>query len=72
MVDKSLVDFVEQSAQVRNEPPIPRDYILDVLEKIEAGEIEVEKYPTGCPSSSAVYKVASEMYEKAKSDAQDL
>ena len=66
MVDKSLVDFVEQTAQIRKEPPVPRDYILDALEKIEAGEIEVEKYPTGYPSLSAVYKVASEMYEKDK------
>jgi len=64
MTGRPLVELVEGAAMARKDAPIPRDYILDALEKIEKGYIEIEKYPTGHPSLKEVYDIASEMYEK--------
>ena len=50
MKKESLVILVEQSARVRGEASVPKEYILKALEKIELGEESVEKYPTGFPS----------------------
>ena len=58
MADTSLIELVEQAAKARNEPPVPRRYIEEALQRIDAGQEDVVRYPTGSPSLGAVYDVA--------------
>ncbi len=63
MVENSLIEFVENAAKVRKDTPLPREYIIDALKKIDNGDVEVERYPMGSPSLKGVYEVALELYE---------
>ncbi len=63
MVENSLIELVENVAKARNDVLLPREYIIDALEKIDNGDVEVEKYPMGNPSLKGVYEVALELYE---------
>ncbi len=58
MVDEGLVDLVEKTAEFRGEDTVARGFIIKALEKIDSGEIDVVKYPLGCPSLKDVYKLA--------------
>lgn len=62
MIDMKLVELIEETAKIRGDDPIPREFIEKALEKIETGEIEVERYPMGDPSLSGVYEIASQLY----------
>jgi len=62
MAEKSLVELIENAAEAREDPRIPRDYICNALGKIERNEVEIERYPTGQPSLKAVYDVAFNLY----------
>jgi len=66
MKKESLVILVEQSARVRGEASVPKEYILKALEKIELGEESVEKYPTGFPSLKGVSKIATKLFMAEK------
>ena len=60
----NLIELIEKSAKARGESFVPRDYIVEALEKIENGEIDVERYPTGVPSLKGVYAAAQKIYEE--------
>ncbi len=60
-----MVDLVLKAADAREDPKIPREFVLEALEKIEAGEIEVERYPSGAPNLKAVYLIARRLRLKA-------
>ncbi len=63
MTESSLIELIEDVAKVRKDMPLPREYIIDALKKIEDGDIEVERYPMGNPSLKGVYDIALELYE---------
>ncbi len=54
-------EFVEEWSAVMRKIPVPRKFISAALALIESGEVEVEKYPTGEPSLTAVYELAAEL-----------
>ena len=62
----NLVELVESAAKIRGEPTVPRDYIVEALDKIDKKEVEVERYPTGIPSLKNVYDLASKIYKEIK------
>lgn len=64
MRDMSLIELVEESAIAREDSPVPRDYIVEALEMIENGELDIETYPSGLPSLKAVYRVAKNLYNQ--------
>lgn len=68
MVDAVLVGMVEKAAMVREDPRVPRDYIIQALEDIDAGRVEVERYPLGKPTLRGVYDIASRMYFSSVSE----
>lgn len=57
----SLAELVEGAAQARNEPAVARQHIEDALRRIEAGQEEVAKYPTGKPTLKGVYDLATKL-----------
>ncbi len=63
MNNQELVILVEQAAQARGETPIPREYIIKALERIERGEEKVEQYPVGTPSLKGVFEIAVKYYK---------
>jgi hypothetical protein len=60
---KSLIELVEEAAKARGDAFVPRDYIVEALEKIERAEIEVPQYTTGRPALKGVYEVALRIYK---------
>ncbi len=66
-MDQELVELVENTAKVRGEMEIPREFIVKALEKIEAGGTEVERYPSGHPSLRSVFEIAVELQAEAVS-----
>ena len=63
-MDQELVGLVEDAARARRETPIPRKFIISTLQKIEAGEVEVERFPMGNPSLKSIFNIATKLYEK--------
>jgi hypothetical protein len=53
-----MAELVEAAAQVRKQPPVPRPFIEEALQRIHAGQEKVFLYPTGRPSLKDVYTVA--------------
>jgi len=62
-MDQELIRMIEAAAEIRGELPVPRDFIVEALEKIGCGEETVERYPTGVPSLKDVFDIASKIYE---------
>jgi hypothetical protein len=68
----NIAEMVEVAAKARSEDPAPRDFINEVLDKIDSGEIglsEDERYPTGAPSLRVVYNLAKKLYQESTSRA---
>jgi len=63
-VTNRLIKLVEEVAIERGDESVPRDYIVEALEKIELGDIEVKRYPTGLPTLKGVYEIASKLYKE--------
>ena len=59
-----MIELVEGTAKFRNDPAVPRDFITEALERIEAGQEKVSRYPTGAPTLKGVYEVAARMYRE--------
>jgi hypothetical protein len=66
MKENSLAELVEDAAKARNDAKVPREYINDALNRIERGQTEVERYPTGHPTLKGVYGIALELYKSTK------
>jgi hypothetical protein len=62
---EEFVTLVQGAAQARGEQPTSRDFIREAFEKIQRGEVEVERYPTGAPSLRAVATVATALQAEA-------
>lgn len=62
-----LTVLVEAGIRAREETSIPRDYIVDVIEKGKSGDIDLVRYPTGFPSLKCVADLARKEYERATS-----
>ncbi len=58
---KDVMLLVENAANARGEPEIPREFIVEAMCKIERGEEEVVLYPTGAPSLKGVYDIAARL-----------
>ncbi len=72
LMASNMAELVEVAAKARNEEPVPRDFINEILEKISSGEIKLtedEKYPTGAPSLRVVYNLAKKLYQESTSRA---
>ena len=63
MTESSLIELVENVAKARKDAPLPREYIVDALGKIENGDVDVERYPMGSPSLKGVYEIALRLYD---------
>ena len=62
MADPSIVDLIEKVAKkVWKVPEIPREFIIEALDRIEDGQERVETYPSGQPTMRAVYAVAVQL-----------
>lgn len=61
MIQQELIALVRDSAKARNEPPVPRQYIIEALRRIETEQEKVMHYPTGAPSLKAVYDIATRL-----------
>ncbi len=61
-----MAQLVEDAARAREDEVAARDYINEILEKIEKGEIEVARYPLGAPSLKAVNDLALQMEREQK------
>ncbi|PIR98331.1 MAG: hypothetical protein COT88_02350 [Candidatus Colwellbacteria bacterium CG10_big_fil_rev_8_21_14_0_10_41_28] len=57
-------ELVEGAAEARGEAPIPRDFIVEAMEKIELGEEQAERYPTGMPTLKSIFEVGKKLYEE--------
>lgn len=53
-----FIELVESAIEMRGEDSVPRDFISEALEKIERGEVEIERYPSGAPMLKAVADLA--------------
>ena len=60
------IDLIEAKANIRGDPIVPRDYIVEAIEKIERNEVLIERYPRGQPTFREFYRVASQLYEESK------
>lgn len=61
-IRRSLLELVEESAQARNSPPVPKQFIEEAIRRVETGEETVDRYPvTDCPSLSAIYRIAAKL-----------
>jgi hypothetical protein len=65
-VSNPLVELVEKAAKARGETTVPRDYIVEALERLQCGELQVERYPGGAPSLKGVYEIANRLYTEQK------
>jgi len=59
---QELIRMIEATAEIRGELPVPRDFIVEALERIGCGEETVERYPAGGPSLKGVFDIASRIY----------
>ena len=60
-MDQKLVEMAEGAAKARGEIPVPREFIIKALQKIETGDVDIERYPTGQPSLKGIFKLAAEL-----------
>jgi len=60
-----LVGIVEEAADVRGDPKVPRDYVVDAVERVESGKEEVQRFESGFPSPQDIYDLAARLYDKA-------
>lgn len=49
MVNISFIEMIEESAMIRGDDLVPRDFITEALERINSREEMVDMYPTGGP-----------------------
>lgn len=63
-----LIGLVEQAAEARGEPTIPREFVVEALQRIELGKESVRRYPTGAPSLKGVYDIASKLHREGVHD----
>ena len=63
-----FVELVEKSAEARGDLAIPRDFIVEAIERVVRGGEEVEQYEEGSkesPTVEAVYKLAKQLYKES-------
>ncbi len=58
MTNRTMIELVEDAAKIRNEPPVPREFIDEILRQIHDGLIDAPRYPNGVPSLKDVYLLA--------------
>ncbi len=54
-------DLVNGAAKARGDKPLPGGVIEEALERIGAGIVDAESYPTGVPSLKSVYDIARDL-----------
>jgi hypothetical protein len=58
-----IINLVEEAARMRGNEPLSREYIVDALERIDRGEVEVRTY-MGIPSLRGIYETALDIERK--------
>ena len=65
-MSSAIVREIEREAEARGDPQIPRDYIVDALERVKAGKDKVRWSEGEYPSASTdLYAIAAKLYHKA-------
>ncbi len=64
--EKSFIELVAESAGLRGDLYIPKEFYRKALEKIVSEEEKSERYDSGYPSTKRVYEIASVLYKKKK------
>lgn len=61
----TLLEHVQNAAGVRGDPPVPDEFVIDALSKIQRGELTVETYPNGTPRLKEIYRAAAALQASA-------
>ncbi len=61
--EKSFIQLVAKSAQLRGDPYIPKEFYKKALEKIVSGK-KSRRYDSGYPSMKRVYEIAAVLYKQ--------
>jgi hypothetical protein len=64
MDDLIFVATVEAAAERREEPPIPREFIVKAVERIREGKENVVLYPSGDPPLMDVFDIAKRLRDE--------
>jgi len=66
-MSSAIVREIEREAEARGDPKIPRDYVVEALERVKAGKDEVRWSEGEYPSASRtdLYAIAAKLYHKA-------
>ena len=55
---EEFIRLMESAAKARGGGPVPRACIVEALRRIETGQEDVDRYPTGFPSFLGVHEIA--------------
>jgi len=62
-MNQEFIELVLNAAKARGEEiSVPEEFIAKALQKIEAGEAEVARYPNGSPSLKDVFDLAVQLW----------
>ncbi len=61
---KTVAQLVEEDARARGDEEAPRDYIIEIIERIERSGIDVSKYSSGVPSLRVINDLALFIVDK--------
>ncbi len=64
--EKSFIELVAKSAELRGDPYIPKEFYRKALEKIISEEEKSRRYDSGYPSVKRVYEIAAVLYKQKK------
>ena len=67
-MNMDYVSLVETAAEARHEDPIPRAYIIEVLDMVDRGEAKVKRYPLGVPCLRSVFEIAKKLHAEKHAD----
>lgn len=62
MDQDKIVETVELATRLRGDAPVADWRIKEALRRIEAGEVKVNKYPSGMPLPTEVHRIALKMF----------
>ncbi len=64
MKDIRLILMVEKAAEQRGDPWVPRDYIVEAIERIKDGKEKVKRFPSDSPPLKDIFDIALKLYYK--------
>lgn len=64
MKNEELIDLVEGAMKAREETLVPREFILEAINRVASKNESVESYPTGMPSLKGISDLAHRLWNE--------